>query len=653
MSDQPQSAEAELALYVGSAIAGSLVGGLADELITSPVLSFVGIGKSDDTAARYLEKISKQLTALGESLDDQMRGLQDSLSEIKGISSQIQDYLTHEGLAQALRSYNDSATTIQTIFELFVDDVSALSDVVGSSTTAGSSQDPASDLYTNVLNSANADRVSEAMSRIRDLVVKPSDFDKGILDYLMDMVKGEIQTFAQTDNNLVHQFTRDRDQNYPTLTKSIQLYDSYKIVVNGYEIARAEPPKIAALFKSIVSTQLRGLILLSKAWQESPHAPTLGVRTREVLEGIKLMKAFYAQYKTTVDTTITNSLKANGKYLPDDYVHKVQLGRDLHPRSNVKDPGGFMNHDWIMMRIEEATFEERHMWGQPKPDRLVPQVIVWMVYQPWNDASQLPAGADRYCEAFAEDGVGVGGANIFGGWTMPPNFPDSSFGEDRGIGEDFIQNAAKWDGWIWPGLKKLPDAQPAELAAVLNGLPSSEEMAMRNNLSVLHLLTESTSRGIALSFKCEIDGQSAVWLQGNPTTGSLSLATKRDRTGATSTAWRVFFTHMPPDQLKDTAIKCLGFAFGKPIYLNGKSDAMQIELAASADPEVSGGTQWVIRLWEDNVVSFVRVIPEEEGRVLADRGWVAGNPDGSVSLTNYRETPGLKWTVHPYVIDTA
>lgn len=645
MPDQPQSGEAQVALYLGSAIAGSLVGGAADELITSPVMSFIGIKKSDDTVERYLRQISQQLSALGQSLDDQMRGLQDSLSQIKSISTQVQDYLTHEGLAQVLRSYNESASTIKSLFELFVDDVSALSDVVGSDTAAGSN-DSATDLYTNVLNAANADRISEAMSRIRDLVVKPTDLDKGILDYLLDMIKGEIQTFAQTDSNLIHQFTRDRDKDYPHLTKSIQFYDSYKIVVHGYEVARTELPKIAALFKNIVATQMRGLILLSKAWQESPHAPTLGLRTREVFEGITLMKAFYSRYKTTVDATITNSLKANGKFLPDDYVHKVKLGRSLHARSNDKDPGGFMNHDWIMMRVEETTFEERQKWQQPKPDRIVPHVSIWMVYQPWNDASQLPAGADRYCQADAGD-------DGFGGWTLPPNFPDSTFGEDRGLGEDFIQNAAKWDGWIWPGLKKLPDAQPAELGAVLNGLPSSEEMALRTNLSLLNLLTKSSTSGLSLSFKCEIDGQSAVWLQGNPTTGFLSLATKRDRAGTASTAWRVFFTQMPPDQLKDTAIKCLGFAFGKPVYLNGKSDAMQIELAASADPEISGGTQWVIRPWQDNVVSFVRVIPEEEGRVLADRGWLAGNADGSVSLTNYRETPGLKWTVHPFVIDPA
>src|SRR6185295_20283669 len=132
MADKPQSAEAELAIYLGSKLADSLVGAAADRFITSPVLNLLGIKKTDNSAKEYHRDIVQRLSALGQSLDDQVRDLQTNLNQIKSISTQIKDYLTKESLAEVLRDYNNSATTIETLFELFVDDVSALGDAVGS-----------------------------------------------------------------------------------------------------------------------------------------------------------------------------------------------------------------------------------------------------------------------------------------------------------------------------------------------------------------------------------------------------------------------------------------------------------------------------------------------------------------------------------------
>jgi hypothetical protein len=99
-------------------------------------------------------------------------------------------------------------------------------------------------------------------------------------------------------------------------------------------------------------------------------------------------------------------------------------------------------------------------------------------------------------------------------------------------------------------------------------------------------------------------------------------------------------------------LKCLGFDLGARAYLNGKLDAMTIELAADSNPEVSGGTEWMVRPWDQgNLVSFVRVT-QETATSTASTAWLQGNADGSVSLTNFAEdSPGLKWSVYPYVID--
>ena len=650
MADKPQSGEAELAIYLGSKIADSLVGATADRFITGPVLNLLGIKKTDNSAKDYHQDIVQRLSGLGQSLDDQVRDLQTNLNQIKSISTQIKDYLTQESLAQVLRDYNNSASTVETVFELFLDDVSALSDAVaaavqanaaaaaaqtnaaGSTSQTNDPNDAVTDLYQNVLNFENAEKVSEAMSRIYDLLVKPTDFDKGIADYLKDMVTAEIQKFAETDDNFVHKFTRSFDTTFNVylLDRKFQYYDCANIVTNGYDVAHAELPKIAALFQRIVATQLRGLLLLAKAWQESPHAPTLGLRVNEVLEGIQLMKNFYADYKTTVDTAVMDALKTSGKYLTDDFLHSfTQVKRDVFTWCNQTQPSDFLSHDWIVMRVEEASRDN------------TPQDRLWLVYQPWTDASKLAAGADRYF--LATRLAWQDGSTSLTGIAYPPNFTQDDI-ELTGL-----RGSQAFDRFIYPGLNPLPSDAPSELASVVNGLPASLDTAVKDNLN--NLLTSSSFRGVALSFKCNLDGADNVWLQGHPASGSLDLAAKRAAAGSASTAWRVFFTLMPPEQLSNTCLKCLGFDFGEREFLNGKMDAMRIELAADSNPEVSGGTEWMIRPWDGNLVSFVRVTQETETST-AGTAWLQGNADGSVSLTNFAEdSPGLKWSVYPYVID--
>ena len=73
MADKPQSGEAELAIYLGSKIADSLVGATADRFITGPVLNLLGIKKTDNSAAVYHQDIVQRLSALGQSLDDHIR----------------------------------------------------------------------------------------------------------------------------------------------------------------------------------------------------------------------------------------------------------------------------------------------------------------------------------------------------------------------------------------------------------------------------------------------------------------------------------------------------------------------------------------------------------------------------------------------------
>lgn len=633
MAESPQTTEAEIAIYLGSAIAGSLVGGAADQLITGPVLSAIGITKSDDSAALYFQKISAQLASLGQSLDDQVRGLHDSLGQIKSISTQIKDYQTHEGLAQVLRKYNDDASKIKNLFELFVDDVLAVKDAVAS-TSSSPEKNPITDLYTNVLNAENAQDVSEAMSRIYELLVKPTDFDKGILDYLHDIITSEIQKFAETDANYLHTFTlpfKNRNQ----LPRDYQYYDSGKIVVNAHDVARKQLPTIALLFKRIVAIQLRGLIFLAKAWQEGPHTRTLGLRTNEVIKGISLMKAFYPAFKATVEKAIADSLKTSGKHLPDEFLHHFDkiVRSDASIFGNPNDPGGFLNHDWIMMRIVET--EKTKESSQPFDN-------VYMVYRPWTDASKLPPGADRYTKALPMD---LTNQLWFGGTALIPNFPKM---EEEGSFTQFDYKT--YDRAIYPGLNKLPDDPPAELASVLDGLPSSVDDALGTRLSTM---LDKSGLGLALSFKCALEGGDAVWLQGHPATGQLRLATRRSAGGGNSTAWAVYSTQSGDERFENLYMSCLGFEHLDRHYINEKEG---LELAAPplSQLQKAGGVSWGFGPVDFNDPTGLQTSNTVVIYSMRDSRRVEGHADGSVSLSTTADpstNPGLQWKVYPYVVD--
>lgn len=626
MADESQSPEAEAALWVSSTIAGSIFGGVANELITSPILSALGITKSDNTVARYLQKVSQQLSALDQNLDVKMLGLQDSLSQIKSLSTEIKDYQSHQSLALALREFNKHARTIQSCFELFLHDAMAVKEAIASS---GEGNNAITDLYTNILNAENAARVSEAMGGIYDLLVDPFDFDKGILDCVQDMITAEIEKYAETEENYRYFFKYSIS---PAITPGFQLprdcryYECGKIVVEGHNIGRAAVPAIAALFKRIVGIQMWGLVFLAKAWQEGPHARTLGVRTHEVIDGILLMKAFYPGYRTTVKDAIAGSLRKSGKYLNEDFLnHFSEVSRVSSLWSNEHDPGGFLNRDWLMMRLGEKT-----------PDAQDPRFeYIYMVYQPWKDASELPAGADRYCVGHS---VPVADKKpAFGGKAMPPNFPvhwDSTvFEDDRNF------SSQTFDDEIYPGLNQMPHDPPEELASVLNGLPSSEHPAVTDDL--LGMLNKSADQKMALAFQCAADDTDALWLQGDAVAGSVRVTNRRHADSGASTAWRVFFTQTTPSgvrMMNKMIIKCLGFRSGDREYLTGKTGVNMVQLADSQGADDSGG--WTIVPVRNNVW------------LITNQGsFLKGNADGSVSLSPQSDSPSLQWRVYRHISD--
>jgi hypothetical protein len=634
MADNPQTSEADVAIYIGSQIAGSLIGGAADQLITGPVLSSLGITKSDDSAAQYFQKISAQLAALGQSLNDQVSGLHDSLDEIRSIASEIQEYQRQEALAQVLREYNNDARTIQSLFELFVDDVSAVTDVIAS-TTSSPTNNAITDLYSNVLTADNAVKVSDAMGRIYDLLVKPTNFDKGIFDYLNDIVTAEIQKYAETSENYLHTFKltfSNRDQ----LPRDFQYYDCGQIVVKGHDLARAELPTIAALFKRIVAIQLRGLIFLAKAWQESPHARTLGLRTNEVIKGISLMKAFYPAFKATVEKAIADSLKTSGKHLPDEFLHhfKKIVREDFSIFGNPNDPGGFLNHDWIMMRIVETEKDAEH--SRPF-DR------VYMVYQPWTEASKLPPGADRYTKALTMD---LTNELWFGGTALVPNFAKM---EETGSFKQFDYHT--YDRAIYSGLNQLPDDAPAEFASVLDGLPGSVDDALGTRLSAM---LDKAGQGMSLSFKCALDGQDAVWLQGHPATGEVRLATRRGADGSRSTAWAVYSSQTGAERFEKMTISCLGFAHLSRHYLN-ESQTLELGAPPLNDLIKLGGAEWGFGPADFNDPTGLQKSNAVVIFSMRDFRRLEGHADGSVSLVPWTVDPnvnhGLLWRVSPYVVD--
>jgi hypothetical protein len=676
MAEEARSTEVQVALYVGEAIGSSLIGGAATELITDPVLSFVGIKSSDPTVTLYLKQISEKLSALGQSLDDQMRNLQGSFDRITSISTEIKEHQSHYALAQILGDYSHYANTIESAFGLFVDDVLAAKDAVAS-TSLDAENNPITDLQKNVLNHQNAERVSEAMSGIHHMLVKPSEFNKSIFDHLRETIGTEIEDYAENDENYRHSFELSHETSQQ-LPRNFQYYDCGKIVVQGHVLARAALPGIAGLFRNIVTTQMRGLIFLAKAWEKSPHARTLGLRTSEVIEEINLMKAFYPAYKASVEKTIAESLKKNGKYFTDDMLHAglgyaniAEVWKD--EKHTLKDltvngVGRPLDRDWIMMRILEA--ETVKVWTpnqQGTKDLREPRDYLYLVYQPWTEASKLPAGANRYF--------------LPSGRLMPPNFPQRRSYNELEFPDLRYFDPSNLDAFFYPGLKPLSTDLPEELATVLNGLPSSLDDIWGPRLWEMIQKSSVPRTGLALSFKCEVSGQDSMWLQGNAD-GSLSLTPTRSADGSASAAWRTFITQTGDvrEKLQAMVIKCLGLDSQRS-YLNYEPATNVIELADSSALDASrtgwfivprsGNTVWLARrslapltaverpkdLWKETDDLDERIRKEREWVDRREKDFKAhelleGHADGSISLSQQGDSPSLLWKVYPYVVDS-
>ena len=130
---------------------------------------------------------------------------------------------------------------------------------------------------------------------------------------------------------------------------------------------------------------------------------------------------------------------------------------------------------------------------------------------------------------------------------------------------------------------------------------------------------------------------------------------------------------MPPDQLRNVYVKCLGFDSTEPQYLNAPSEATKVtssgevqigssklELAVNPDPSVSKGTEWYIYgPWPEGTISIARQADfvDADGTVMpgADVKFLEGKADGSVEFNHWgtgQDKDRMRWVVYPYLEDT-
>jgi hypothetical protein len=600
--------EVQLAIFVGEKLAGAIIGSAASELVANPLMALLGIKTNQDKSGEYHREVMNQLKSLGESLNNHVRALQASLGQIKNISTEIKDFMTQEALAAVLRDYNTNAATIENAFELFTNNVAALS-----------SPDPrkvdqaVTDMYK--VFSENATGVSAAMKRIHNLMVEPTDFDKSIVGYLHDAVRQQIGKFAESDEKYAHNFRRADDGKSSFLPREYTYYESGRIVTNAHKVARTELPKMERLFRRILATQLRGLIFLTRAWEGSTHAPTLRRRADELLTEIRQVQLFYPNYVRSVEESAADNLKRYGKSLSEEMLRlNSKQRRDWKGRP---EPGGFLSKDWVMMRVEENEARPPHL---PNPED-----FLWLVYQPWKKAAELPATADRFCHlVYVRDGGGKS-RGLLSGAVFPP-----SFGEEYGL---VGRTSETLDKYMYPDLAKLEPGAP-----LLAGVPSTEDELMRAGLKKI---LEDARAGKTVSFKCASADGGAAWLEGSADKFKVGLAKRRGAVSKdASTEWRIFTAGN--DRVY---VKCLNPDRRVLRYLNGVEG--RAELVENLDPAVSGGTEWLLRLWEDGRVSLVRVH-------AGGTSWLQGRPsDATVEMGAYMpDAPGMKWTIYPFMEDT-
>ncbi|MFZ6743701.1 hypothetical protein ACO0LC_10780 [Undibacterium sp. JH2W] len=324
--------------------ASGVVGKVAGEVIGGPILDLFGLGEKDYT--KYLENIQSQLADMRSEINQQMGAVQQGISEIKAAVTAISIDTKDQKLQLALQMYTPNKNKIN---QNFISFANAIAGCASKDTTKSARS--VKEIF-DLLQITNMNSISEAMMNIHDGVYGSGQMT-GIIDYQVDVCYGAVVKWASISKNL-----------WPEYGLPPFDYEDYsKVMFEASPIMNRELNQVVLPnLKAMLTVQLQGLALLTRAWTGTAQESQLKLHIMNLTAQITKIKGLYAvmtataKYDKFVQDTIVALAKPLQQEVYDQYVESLR-----GPDGNVGD--GNLRY-W---RFSKPPFGKDWVgWGHPR-----------------------------------------------------------------------------------------------------------------------------------------------------------------------------------------------------------------------------------------------------------------------------------------------
>jgi hypothetical protein len=463
----------KLAALLAQTVASQVIGAAASELIANPLLSALDI--SDTSQQKFQEGVLAQL----DRIRDQLKEVQASLYKITTAVDALQASFNAYAISAALAGYYTSANKIHSRYMLFIDNLAALTDPNADHAHA------VADLYVRLSPPSDL-AISDAMDEIHAFVV-PSPGVKGVFDHILTGMRDAMLVWAQNAENYKIQLGGSPEYWIPS---EGGVFSTRRMLTGSFAVARTYIENfVVPLMKHVLATEIKGLMLLTRAWAGGSHDNRVGVYVDNILGHIQLMKEFFANrvVPSARDLAAAN-LEMYGKRLVGETLkrapwHQLPVDATGPHRELVPTAPFLMNDDWVMWE-RYPDFDAHFRDGLPLPppeDEYKWGREVVCVHRPW-EGWRRPA----YVLAWSGAWSGASTELINQAWQTNPRvgdyytiLPPISFLNHRDEVKFLSERLGEIDiepsGQLGVTVDSFSDIPPAALADMLKKLPAKRD----------------------------------------------------------------------------------------------------------------------------------------------------------------------------------
>lgn len=469
----PQSESEQLAAFLAKTVASQVIGAAAAELIANPLLSALNI--SDTSQQKFQADVLAQL----DRIRDQLAQVQASLSRINTAVEALQASINAYAISASLSGYYKTANQIHSRYRFFVDGVAALTKPTGDHAKA------LIDIYVRLSPPSDA-TISDAMDDIHSFVV-PNAGVQGLFDLILTGMRDAMTAWAQDGKNYKITLGEHADFWIPTDGGA---FATRRMLTGGFEVARRYLSDFAVpLMKHVLATEVKGLMLLTRAWAGGLHDDQIKEYVDNVLLHVARMKTFFADRAVPAARQMSaTNLSNHGKRLVGEAVkranwYQLPEGR-TGPDRTLDRVGPFLcNDDWVMWE-QFPDFSYHFISNFPLP----PREDEWkwgrevvMLHRPWEGGVR-----SAHVMGWSKGSNTVAAERINQKWEVLPKVGDyytilapPDFMKQKKV-VDFLsprvgEIALDSDGKVGVKVDVFSDTPPAALADMLKNLPTKRE----------------------------------------------------------------------------------------------------------------------------------------------------------------------------------